>query len=166
MRRLEYENDTFAFGDKLISKWYPGAAKVGARAGGAAAGEGQGTRPAAAGGDCGAAPARLLACAGPLTPASLRCALLPQDKSGLLLVVTAGKDGALTGGAKFMSAVGDDLIDSVGGGGGRAGRCAGCGGLGSKGVEPVPPSLPEAAVQKQGCELRLQSQQGIGASTG
>ena len=29
VRRLEYENDTFAFGDKLISKWYPGAAKVG-----------------------------------------------------------------------------------------------------------------------------------------
>ena len=37
----------------------------------------------------------------------------PQDKSGLLLLVTAGKDGALTGGGAFMSAVGDDLIDSV-----------------------------------------------------
>jgi hypothetical protein len=34
VRRLEYENDTFAFGDKLVSKWYPGAAKVGAQAGG------------------------------------------------------------------------------------------------------------------------------------
>ena len=39
VRRLEYENDTFAFGDKLVSKWYPGAAKVGAQAGGRAAGD-------------------------------------------------------------------------------------------------------------------------------
>lgn len=29
VRRLEFENDTFAFGDKLIKKWYPGAEKVG-----------------------------------------------------------------------------------------------------------------------------------------
>jgi hypothetical protein len=62
VRRLEFENDTFAFGDKLINKWYSGEAK---------------------------------------------------DKSGLLLVVSAGKDGALTGGRAFMAAVGDDLIDSV-----------------------------------------------------
>ncbi|EFN54260.1 hypothetical protein CHLNCDRAFT_58309 [Chlorella variabilis] len=62
VRRLEFENDTFAFGDKLVSKWYPGAAK---------------------------------------------------DKAGVLIVVSAGKDGALTGGDAFMSALGDDLIDSV-----------------------------------------------------
>jgi hypothetical protein len=36
-----------------------------------------------------------------------------QDKSGILLVVSAGKDGALTGGDAFMSALGDDIIDSV-----------------------------------------------------
>lgn len=35
------------------------------------------------------------------------------DKSGLLLVVTTGKDGALVGGDSFIKAVGDDLIDSV-----------------------------------------------------
>lgn len=29
----------------------------------------------------------------------------------MLLVVSAGKDGALTGGKAFMAAVGDDLID-------------------------------------------------------
>lgn len=32
---------------------------------------------------------------------------------GILLVVTTAKDGALTGGPKFLSAVGDDLIDSL-----------------------------------------------------
>lgn len=62
VRRLEFEPDAFAFGDKLISKWFPGAA---------------------------------------------------ADKRGVLLVVTAGKDGALTGGKSFMGAVGDDLIDSI-----------------------------------------------------
>ena len=31
----------------------------------------------------------------------------------MLLVVSAGKDGALTGGDAFMKAVGDDLIDSI-----------------------------------------------------
>lgn len=61
VRKLEFESDAFAFGDKLVSKWFPGA----------------------------------------------------TDKRGLLLVVTAGKDGALTGGDSFMKAVGDDLIDSV-----------------------------------------------------
>merc|ERR1711907_320505 len=35
------------------------------------------------------------------------------DKSGLLLVVTGGKDGALVGGTSFVSALGDELIDSV-----------------------------------------------------
>eukprot|EP00892_Ulva_mutabilis_P011303 jgi/Ulvmu1/8545/UM044_0079.1 len=35
------------------------------------------------------------------------------DKKGVLLIVTAGKDGALNGGASFMSAVGDDFIDSI-----------------------------------------------------
>ncbi|KAL4422074.1 hypothetical protein ABPG77_001542 [Micractinium sp. CCAP 211/92] len=62
VRRLEFENDTFAFGDKLIKKWYSGE---------------------------------------------------QRDKSGVLLVVSAGKDGALTGGKAFMAAVGDDLIDSI-----------------------------------------------------
>jgi uncharacterized protein len=61
VRKLEFESDAFAFGDKLISKWFPG----------------QG------------------------------------DKRGVLLVVTATKDGALTGGESFMKAVGDDLVDSV-----------------------------------------------------
>eukprot|EP01025_Chloroclados_australasicus_P054028 TRINITY_DN6400_c0_g1_i1.p1 TRINITY_DN6400_c0_g1~~TRINITY_DN6400_c0_g1_i1.p1 ORF type:complete len:268 (+),score=33.85 TRINITY_DN6400_c0_g1_i1:154-957(+) len=35
------------------------------------------------------------------------------DKKGILLVVTTGKDGALTGGKSFMTGVGDDLIDSI-----------------------------------------------------
>lgn len=35
-----------------------------------------------------------------------------KDK-GLLLVVTASKEGAVTGGAGFTGAVGDDLIDSI-----------------------------------------------------
>ena len=61
VRKLEFENDAFAFGDKLISKWFPGA----------------------------------------------------TDKRGILLVVTAGKDGALTGGESFMQGVGDEFIDSV-----------------------------------------------------
>jgi uncharacterized protein len=61
VRKLEFESDAFAFGDKLVGKWFPDA----------------------------------------------------KDKSGVLLVVTSGKDGALTGGSKFMAAVGDDLIDSI-----------------------------------------------------
>merc|ERR1711904_138341 len=35
------------------------------------------------------------------------------DKSGLLLLVTAGKDGAIVGGNSFLTALGDELIDSV-----------------------------------------------------
>lgn len=35
------------------------------------------------------------------------------DKKGILLIVTAGKDGALNGGPAFMGAVGDDFIDSI-----------------------------------------------------
>jgi uncharacterized membrane protein YgcG len=35
------------------------------------------------------------------------------DKKGILLIVTAGKDGALSGGKSFMAAIGDDFIDSV-----------------------------------------------------
>ena len=34
-------------------------------------------------------------------------------KKGILLLVTATKDGALTGGPSFLKALGDDLIDSV-----------------------------------------------------
>ena len=61
VRKLEFESDAFAFGDKLVNKWFPKA----------------------------------------------------TDKRGILLVVTAGKDGALTGGDSFMKAIGDDMIDSV-----------------------------------------------------
>ncbi|KFM25441.1 UPF0603 protein, chloroplastic [Auxenochlorella protothecoides] len=35
------------------------------------------------------------------------------DKQGILLIVTTGKDGALTGGPAFVKAVGEDLVDSV-----------------------------------------------------
>jgi len=60
VRKLEFESDAFAFGDKLVAKWFPG-----------------------------------------------------DDSKGILLMVTSAKDGALTGGQKFMGAIGDDLIDSV-----------------------------------------------------
>jgi len=36
-----------------------------------------------------------------------------SSKNGLLLVVTAGKDGALVGGDSFMKSLGEDLVDSV-----------------------------------------------------
>ena len=62
VRKLEFESDAFAFADKLVTKWFPGA---------------------------------------------------DADKRGILLIVTAGKDGALTGGESFMKAIGDDLIDGV-----------------------------------------------------
>lgn len=68
MRRLEFENDTFAFGDKLVRKWFPGA---------------------------------------------------KGDKAGILLVVSAGKDGALTGGSAFMK------VRRVGGGVGVCGVLGG-----------------------------------------
>merc|ERR1711998_819931 len=35
------------------------------------------------------------------------------DKNGLLLLVTAGKDGALVGRNSFLGALGDELIDSI-----------------------------------------------------
>lgn len=35
------------------------------------------------------------------------------SNTGLLLVVTSGKEGALTGGDKFLQAVGDELLDSI-----------------------------------------------------
>lgn len=35
------------------------------------------------------------------------------NKKGILLIVTAGKDGALNGGPEFMKAVGDNFIDSI-----------------------------------------------------
>ncbi|CAL8465281.1 g4816 [Coccomyxa elongata] len=63
VRKLEFENDAFAFGDKVIEKWYP-TVEIG-------------------------------------------------GNKGVLIVVTSGKDGALTGGPAFNKAVGDDLIDSV-----------------------------------------------------
>ncbi|KAK9805499.1 hypothetical protein WJX72_001601 [[Myrmecia] bisecta] len=63
VRKLEFENDAFAFGDKIIEKWYPTVEQ--------------------------------------------------GDKKGLLVIVTSGKDGALTGGPSFMKAVGDRLVDSI-----------------------------------------------------
>ncbi|KAK9903504.1 hypothetical protein WJX75_007430 [Coccomyxa subellipsoidea] len=63
IRKLEFENDAFAFGDKVIEKWYP-TVEVG-------------------------------------------------GNKGILVLVTTGKDGALTGGPAFNKAVGDDLVDSV-----------------------------------------------------
>jgi uncharacterized protein len=35
------------------------------------------------------------------------------DTKGLLLVMTAGKEGAVSGGGKFMNAVGEELLDSI-----------------------------------------------------
>ena len=35
------------------------------------------------------------------------------DKKGIILIVTSGKDGAVTGGPGFMAAVGDELVDSI-----------------------------------------------------
>ena len=35
------------------------------------------------------------------------------ENKGVLLIVTAGKDGALSGGSRFVAAVGDEFIDSV-----------------------------------------------------
>ena len=51
MRKLEFEQDAFSFGDKVLEKWYPNKAEA--------------------------------------------------DKKGILIVVTTGKDGALTGGPAF-----------------------------------------------------------------
>ncbi len=51
VRKLEFENDAFAFGDKVIEKWYP-TVEIG-------------------------------------------------GNKGVLIVVTSGKDGALTGGPSF-----------------------------------------------------------------
>lgn len=63
LRKLEFENDPFAFGDKLVEKWYPTVEEG-------------------------------------------------NDK-GLLLIVSTAKDGALTGGPKFVKAIGDDLVESI-----------------------------------------------------
>jgi uncharacterized membrane protein YgcG len=63
VRKLEFETDAFAFGDKVLETWFP-------------------------------------------TPAE-------GDRQGILLVVTSGKEGAISGGKSFIKAVGDELIDSV-----------------------------------------------------
>lgn len=63
VRKLEFENDAFAFGDKLVERWYPK--------------QEDGTN------------------------------------KGILLIVTTAKDGAVTGGPKFMNALTDDVIDGV-----------------------------------------------------
>ena len=52
VRKLEFENDAFVFGDKLVEKWYPTVEEGG--------------------------------------------------NKGVVVVVTSGKDGALTGGPQFM----------------------------------------------------------------
>ena len=52
VRKLEFESDAFAFGDKIIAKWYPDKTEA--------------------------------------------------DKKGIMIVVTTGKDGAITGGPAFI----------------------------------------------------------------
>lgn len=52
MRKLEFETDAFAFGDKALEQWYKGDKDA--------------------------------------------------DKKGVLIVVSAGKEGAVSGGAKFI----------------------------------------------------------------
>ena len=51
VRKLEFETDAFAFGDKILAKWYPDKSEA--------------------------------------------------DKKGVLIIVTTGKDGAITGGPAF-----------------------------------------------------------------
>lgn len=51
MRKLEFEADAFAFGDKLVAKWFPDKSDA--------------------------------------------------DKKGVMIIVTTGKDGAITGGPSF-----------------------------------------------------------------
>eukprot|EP00798_Chlamydomonas_sp_ICE-L_P008185 gene8185-1443_t len=63
VRRLEFETDAFAFGDKVLETWYP-SRELG-------------------------------------------------DKRGVVVIVTAGKEGAVSGGASFLDAIGDDLIESL-----------------------------------------------------
>lgn len=63
VRKLEFETDGFAFGDKILARWYPDKSEA--------------------------------------------------DKKGIIIVVTTGKDGAITGGPAFLQKVGDGLIDSV-----------------------------------------------------
>jgi len=63
VRKLEFENDAFGFGDKIIEKWYPTVEE--------------------------------------------------GNNKGILLMVTTSKDGAVTGGPKFMKAIGDNLVDSI-----------------------------------------------------
>jgi hypothetical protein len=72
VRKLEFENDAFAFGDKVIEKWYPTVEEGG--------------------------------------------------KKGILVLVTSGKDGSLTGGPAFMKvlpprshsgAAGENWVPSV-----------------------------------------------------
>lgn len=44
----------------------------------------------------------------------LRSKLFPDDpKGGLIVLVTAGKDGAVVGGPDFVSKAGEDFLDSV-----------------------------------------------------
>ena len=117
VRRLEFENDTFAFGDKLIKKWYKGEQRVRPRwrahwgcsrciAHWLAARLSLLRPPAPrqlealTAGGC----TLPLPSGWPVTPnaAAAAAAAWPQDKAGILLVVSAGKDGALTGGDAFM----------------------------------------------------------------
>ena len=52
VRKLEFETDGFAFGDKILARWYPDKSEA--------------------------------------------------DKKGIIIVVTTGKDGAITGGPAFL----------------------------------------------------------------
>ena len=63
VRKLEFETDAFAFGDKVLETWYPTAEE--------------------------------------------------GDRQGVLLVVTSGKEGAVSGGKSFVGAVGDELLESI-----------------------------------------------------
>lgn len=60
VRKLEFETDGFAFGDKVLARWYPDKAEA--------------------------------------------------DKKGILIVVTTGKDGAITGGPAFIQVKDDPDI--------------------------------------------------------
>lgn len=63
VRKLEFETDPFAYGDKVLENWYPTAAL--------------------------------------------------GDKKGVVLMVSSGKEAAVSGGPSFMDALGDDLIESI-----------------------------------------------------
>ena len=60
VRKLEFETDGFAFGDKILARWYPDKAEA--------------------------------------------------EKKGIMIVITTGKDGAITGGPAFIQVKDDPDI--------------------------------------------------------